>query len=266
MTALPLSWYHAIAVRCSRRSYDKSRPIEKDAAEKLQQACGEFRPYSSARVEFVPEPPDDIFSHALGFYGNIKNARAFLAFIGDMSDVNVQEKLGYTGEGIVLEATSLGLGTCWVALTYRSKSALSMLKLSVGEKLLAVSPVGHTTEAWTFGENLFSAFGANRRRKPLASMVSGFDISHRPQWAEKAVEAARLAPSATNRQPWSFNIGEDSITVSISGGGPQYNVSKRLDCGIAMLHIELGALSCGVTGKWELLNQPQVARFQADHQ
>ena len=264
MTTLPLSWYNATAVRCSRRSYDKSRPIEKDAREKLQLVCNEFRPYASARVEFVSEPPDDIFFHALGFYGNIKNAPAFLAFIGDMSDVNVQEKMGYTGEGIILEATSLRLGTCWVALTYRFKSALSMLKLNGGEKLLAVSPVGYTTEAWTFGENVFSAFGANRRRKPLARMVSGLDSSHRPQWVEKAVEAARLAPSATNRQPWSFHVGQDSITVSVSGSGPQYNISKRLDCGIAMLHIELGALSCGVTGQWELLKHPRVACFRAD--
>lgn len=264
MTALSPGWYNAIPVRCSRRSYDKTRPIEKDIKDKLHASCSDFRPYSSARVEFIAEPPDDIFSRALGFYGNIKNARSFLAFIGDMSDGNVQEKMGYTGEGIILEATSLGLGTCWVALTYRSKSALSMLKLKDGEKLLAVSPVGYTMEAWTFGENVFSAFGANRKRKPLAGMVSGLDNSHRPLWAEKAVEAARLAPSATNRQPWAFHIELDSITVSISGSSPQYNVSKRLDCGIAMLHIELGALSCGITGKWELLKQPQVARFTAD--
>ncbi len=38
-------------------------------------------------------------------------------------------------------------------------------------------------------------------------------------------------------------------------------MAKRLDCGIAMLHIELGALSKGVKGRWELLKQPQVARF-----
>ncbi|MHB8085059.1 MAG: nitroreductase family protein [Dehalococcoidia bacterium] len=264
MTVLSLSWYNAVPLRCSRRSYDKTRPIEKDIKDKLHRSCNEFRPFAGCRVEFVSEPPDDIFSHALGFYGNIKNAPAFLAFIGDMSDDNVQEKIGYTGEGIVLEATSLGMGTCWVALTYRSKSALSMIKLSGREKLLAVSPVGHTPETRTLGENVFSAFGANRRRKPLAGMVSGLDASHRPEWAAKAVEAARLAPSATNRQPWSFHIQKDGITVSISGSGPQYNVSKRLDCGIAMLHIELGAMSCGVSGMWELLKQPQVARFKID--
>ncbi len=264
MSPLPLSWYSAIVTRCSRRSYDKSKAVGKDIKEKLHKACDEFRPYASARVEFVSEPPDDIFYHALGFYGNIKNAPAFLAFVADMSDDNAQEKMGYTGEGIVLEATSLGLGTCWVALTYRSKSALSILKLSGREKLLAVSPVGYTTEAWTFGENVFSAFGANRRRKPLESMVSGLERSHRPEWTQKAVEAARLAPSATNRQPWSFRIEQDSITVSIAASGPQYNVSRRLDCGIAMLHVELGALSCGATGKWELLKQPDVARFKAD--
>ena len=44
---------------------------------------------------------------------------------------------------------------------------------------------------------------------------------------------------------------------------PKLNLTsdKRLDCGIAMLHIEVAALNCGVKGKWELLASPQVARF-----
>jgi hypothetical protein len=38
-------------------------------------------------------------------------------------------------------------------------------------------------------------------------------------------------------------------------------ISKRLDCGIAMLHFELGALKSGVPGAWEPLDDPDVARF-----
>jgi hypothetical protein len=38
---------------------------------------------------------------------------------------------------------------------------------------------------------------------------------------------------------------------------------KRLDCGIAMLHIELGALAGGTTGVWTRLPAPDVARFEA---
>jgi len=235
--------------------------VERDAKEQLLTACADFRPYSSARVEFVPEPPNDIFANAIGFYGNIKNAPAFLAFIGDISDPNVQEKMGYTGEGIVLEATSLGLSTCWVALTYNAKSVSTIINLKSSEKLLSVSAVGYSVEKWTFEEKLFTAFGAMHRRKPLSAMVTGIPAQRQPEWAKAATTAARLAPSATNRQPWTFDVQQDSITISINKTGMELNVPKRLDCGIAMLHIELGALSCGVQGKWEFLEQPQVARF-----
>jgi len=40
-------------------------------------------------------------------------------------------------------------------------------------------------------------------------------------------------------------------------------VSKQLDCGIAMLHIEVAALNCGIRGNWQFLKAPQVARFSA---
>jgi hypothetical protein len=92
-------------------------------------------------------------------------------------------------------------------------------------------------------------------------MVTGIGEPQWPKWARTAVEAARLAPSATNRQPWNFNIEHDSITLSVNNTGMEFNVSKRLDCGIAMLHIELGALNCGIQGGWEFLKKPQVACF-----
>jgi hypothetical protein len=262
MAEIKPDWYPAVNVRCSRRSYDKSRPMDSSVREKLHAACADFKPYPGTRVVFVSEPPDDIFANAMGFYGNIKNAPSFLAFIGDMSDPNVQEKMGYTGEGIILEATSLGLGTCWVALTYNSKSVSPMIKLAGTEKLLAVSPVGYTVEKWTFEEKMFTGFGVMHKRKPLSSMVTGIEEPQWPKWARAAAEAARLAPSATNRQPWNFTIGKDSIIISIKSTGVEFNVSKRLDCGIAMLHVELGALSCGIRGDWELLKKPQVARFK----
>jgi len=254
-------WYPAINVRCSRRNYDKGRSIEAEARKRLHEVCYGFRPYRSVRVEFIAEPPDDVFANAVGFYGNIKGAPAFLAFIGDGKDPNVQEKMGYTGQAAILEATSLGLGTCWVALTYNAKAVKSLIKLEKEEKLICVSPVGHTTEKWSFEEKVLSGFGTNHQRKPLASMVSGLPEAQWPDWAGAAVEAARLAPSAVNRQPWGFLVEERGITIYIKERGPEFNVARRLDCGIAMLHIELGAVSRGMQGTWELLKQPQVARF-----
>lgn len=264
MTTISPAWYPAINARRSRRAYDKSKTIGTEVKNRLHEVCSGFRPYNGVRVEFISEPPDDIFANALGFYGNIKNAPAFFAFIGDTSDPNVQEKMGYTGEAAVLEATSVGLGTCWVALTYNARVVKSLVRLNKEEKIICVSPVGYTTESWSFEEKAFSGFGANHERKQLQTLVSGLPEPGWPDWAKAAVEAARLAPSAMNRQPWGFRIEESGITVSVKDRGLEFNVAKRLDCGIAMLHIELGALSRGVRGKWELLKRPQVARFQIE--
>ncbi|MDD5397851.1 MAG: nitroreductase family protein [Dehalococcoidia bacterium] len=254
-------WYPAINVRRSRRQYQKDRPIAAEARQRLHEVCSGFRPFNGVRVEFIDEPPDDIFANALGFYGNIKNAPAFLAFIGDTSNPNMQEKMGYTGEAAILGATSLDLGTCWVALTYNTRAVKSIIKLEKTEKLICVSPVGHTTEKWSFEEKVLTGFGSNHQRKPLTAMVSGLPQSSWPAWARSAVEAARLAPSAMNRQPWGFLVEEHSITVYVKDRGPEFNVARRLDCGIAMLHIELGALNRGATGNWDFLTHPQVARF-----
>jgi len=267
MTKISPAWHRAINARRSRRAYDRSKPIGTEVKNRLHEVCTGFRPFGSVRVEFISEPPDDVFANALGFYGNIKGAPAFLAFIGDMSDPNVQEKMGYSGEAAVLEATALGLGTCWVALTYNAKAVKSLVKLGPTEKLICVSPVGYTAETWSFEEIAFdfiSGFGAYHQRKPLQGMVSGLAETGWPDWAKAAVEAARLAPSAMNRQPWGFDIDKSGITVSIKDRGPEFNVARRLDCGIAMLHIELGALSKGVKGQWELLKQPQVGKFTVE--
>jgi nitroreductase len=257
-------WYPAINIRRSRRQYDRSRIIEAEKVNRLLEVCSSFHPYSSARVEFIPEPPDDIFRNAVGFYSNIQGAQSFLAFIGDTSDPDMQEKIGYTGEAAILEATALGLGTCWVALTYNSRAAHSILKIAKNEKLVCVSPVGYPSDKITIIERAYTGFGANHQRRPLAGMVTGLGESERPAWAQAAVEAARLAPSAVNRQPWNFHVEKNSITVSVLSPGMELNVSKRLDCGIAMLHFEMGALSKGIKGRWEILKQPKVARFTVE--
>jgi hypothetical protein len=109
---------------------------------------------------------------------------------------------------------------------------------------------------------LLTGFGRSHNRLPLSRLIVG-EESGLSQWAKLSLEAARLAPSAVNRQPWGFEIAGQTITVFVRTSGPEFTVSKRLDCGIAMLHIELAALSSGIKGSWEFLEAPKVARFAA---
>jgi len=107
-----------------------------------------------------------------------------------------------------------------------------------------------------------TGFGRTHKRLPISKLVSGVRTERLVEWLRASLEAARLAPSATNRQPWGFNIENDGITVFVRTSGPEFNISKRLDCGIAMLHIEVAALDCGCQGEWEFLQSPQVAKFK----
>ncbi|MRR12981.1 nitroreductase, partial [bacterium] len=84
-----------------------------------------------------------------------------------------------------------------------------------------------------------------------------------PAWAQSAAAAAQVAPSAMNRQPWRFSFSEAGLLVSTSAVEVP-RAPKRLDCGIAMLHLELGAFGQGVTGSWRLLRSPDVALFVPD--
>jgi hypothetical protein len=260
---IPFSrWHAAIPLRRSRRRYD-SIPLEQGQLAQLQTVCGEFRPYPQARAELITKSPDEVLRGIVASYGKVKGAQALIAFIGDTDDTYVNEKIGYTGEGIMLEATAMGLGTCWVggSMFFRRGLAESIVGAGKNERVFAVTPVGYAAKEFSREERVQTVFGMFHRRKPLAEMVSGLDEKEWPDWIKAALEAARLAPSAVNRQPWRFHVEPNGITVSVDSSLVEWGISKRLDCGIAMLHIEVAALDFGVKGKWELMEAPQVAKF-----
>lgn len=255
-------WYEAIGRRRSYRTFDKSRPIEPDKLASLESVCREFRPFADARVVMVNKPAEDIFKFIAGSYGVIRGAPAFLAFIGNSENPNINEQSGYTAEGILLEATALGLNTCWVGASFSTKKTGSLIDLGDRERIIGVSPLGYAVKNGTITDKIMTGFGRTHKRLPAKQLVSGLRLEDAPAWIRNAVEAARLAPSAVNRQPWGFNIEENAVTVFIRSRGPDAGIPFRLDCGIAMLHIEVAALNAGIKGKWEFLKSPQVARFR----
>lgn len=253
-------WYEVIPRRRSRRAF-ASAELEPSVLVGLRTVCQEFRPFAGVRAELVEHSADDILRGIVGSYGKVKGATTLIAFVGDMDDPHVQEKLGYTGEGIILEATAMGLATCWVGGFFRPGVAASVVGIARNEKVLAVTPVGRALEELSLEERTMTGFARSHQRRPLAHLVTGLDTSEWPEWVKSGLEAARLAPSATNRQPWRFHLERESITVSVANARLDFFVSKRLDCGIAMLHIEVAALKCGAQGRWELLQSPKVGRF-----
>ena len=259
-TAPSSSWRQAIVIRTSRRSFH-GRAVEEAKLDRIERLCEDFRPFPSARAELVRRSPGTVFRGFIGSYGSITGALHYLAFIGDEGKPAVEEGVGYTGEGIILEAALLGLGTCWVSGFFRQDAAKRDVALGPGERIYAVSPLGYAERERTAKDRIYSALAGSEKRKALSEIVSG---SAPLPWQSAAVEAARLAPSATNRQPWRFILTPGAITVRMDGSKGSGRYPKRLDCGIAMLHLEVGALASGIKGKWTILPSPDVARFDAD--
>ncbi|TLM73686.1 MAG: nitroreductase, partial [Actinobacteria bacterium] len=102
--------------------------------------------------------------------------------------------------------------------------------------------------------------GREKRRRPLDEIAPGHPAW--PAWAQAGLRAAQVAPSAVNRQPWRFALGTDgAVEVSSAGRDMPLAPARRLDCGIAMLHFELGARGAGCAGVWEPLAGVAVARW-----
>lgn len=252
------SWYPAIFVRRSRRSFIDRLP-EEEKLERLEKVCREFRPFAGVRAEFLRNSPEKVFKGIVGGYGKITGAPYYVAFIGSSGAPNVEEGIGYTGEGVILEAKALGLGTCWVSGFFRPEAVKEHIALADNERVYAVTPIGYTEKGFSVKEKIYEGAARSLKKKPLEEIVEG---AAPVPWQAKAIEAGRIAPSASNRQPWRFVVGDKFITVRVNNPKDSDKYPKRLDCGIAMLHIELGAMAEGKKGKWEMLLAPNVGRFE----
>jgi hypothetical protein len=260
MMDLPVeAWYRAIPVRTSRRSFEARLPKEETLA-RLEKTCREFRPFPETRAELVRGPSAGVFKGVIGSYGRITGANCYFAFIGDMRSARVQECAGYTGEGLILEATSLGLGTCWVGGFFGCDAVSAQVPLDKSEKVLAISPVGYALAKPSFTDKTFKIFAGSRSRKPLSELIP--DAAVADPGIQKGFEAARAGPSARNRQPWRFRLEDGSVIIGTDKDEKDPKISRRLDCGIAMLHFELGARAGGLSGTWDFLPPPDVAKFK----
>ena len=70
----------------------------------------------------LEEGSSEILSGFMGIVGRIRGADLVLVLIGDASYPDHEVAVGFLGEGIILHATSLRLGTCWVSGTYSRKA------------------------------------------------------------------------------------------------------------------------------------------------
>ena len=136
-----IDYVSAIHQRISRRSYLPA-PIEEEKLAVLKEEIEKANQESGLTITFL-EDGSEAFD-GVKSYGMFSGVRSLIVLKGWEETEHLREKAGYYGERLVLAATALGLGTCWVGGTYDQRSCLC--HLAEGERLVCVASIGHTPE------------------------------------------------------------------------------------------------------------------------
>jgi len=270
-----------IGDRFSCRSY-LEEPIEEEMYRLLVDFMSSttIGPFGSrARFELVAATAQDRDAlRGLGTYGFIKGATGFVVGAVTKADKDLED-FGYLMESIVLFATDLGLGTCWLGGTFTRSSFAERISASRAESLPAVISVGVMDPSPRRVDAIIRLGAGADRRLPWRRLFFDGDWGV-PLSREAAgvyavpLEMVRLGPSASNRQPWRIIRDVDSSQPGWHfclqrsrryGGGALRELLgsadlPRIDMGIAMCHFELAAGELGVEGRWEV-KEPQLEKL-----
>lgn len=208
----------AIKKRHSVRSFEDKK-IEGKVKDKLLQMIDKCNKESGLHIQLVLNEPK-AFDSFMAHYGKFSGVKNYITLIGKKTS-NLEETCGYYGEKLVILAQSLGLNTCWVAMTYsKIKSAF---EIKDGEKLCCVIAIG-------YGKTQ----GVSHKSKSIESVskVNG----NMPDWFKKGVESALLAPTAVNQQKFKFILNGNKVSAKAGIG-----FYSKIDLGIVKYHFEVGA-------------------------
>ena len=215
----------AIEARHSVRAY-KEQPLADDVVKVLEEHIAILNQEGRLHIQLIQNEPK-AFQGTLAKYGKFRRVTNYIVMAGKKSD-DLDERVGYYGEHLVLLAQTLGLNTCWVGLSY--SKVLGTYVLDEGEKIACYIAIG-------YGETQ----GVGHKIKSVEQVSNASDIT--PTWFKKGVEAALLAPTAVNQQKFCFEyVGVENIRHEVlAKRGFSMIGYTQMDLGIAKYHFELGA-------------------------
>ena len=216
----------AIEARHSVRAYT-GQPLAADVVEVLEERIKELNEKGHLHMQLIRNETK-AFEGKLAKYGKFRGVNDYIVMAGQKAD-DLDERIGYYGEQLVLLAQTLGLNTCWVGLSYSKVPGTYVLE--AGEVIEAYISIG-------YGETQ----GVSHKIKRVEQVSNANDLT--PSWFRQGVEAALLAPTAVNQQKFFFEY------IPARDGKPVRVLAKRnfsligftqMDLGIAKCHFEIRA-------------------------
>lgn len=190
------------------------------------------------------EDIDDFLSGLIGGYGKIEAPHYLIAFTENAE--GHLENLGYILEKIVLEATRREIATCWMGSHFDKEALKDGFEFEGEMEPRVLVAFGKPEE----GKDALREGPEEASRNVISKIVLDGLEELSEEWRE-IIDAARMAPSAMNSQPWRFEVDEDRIHQYIKVGEGIMNKLgnafgnlgelNRIDAGIALRHIQVEA-------------------------
>lgn len=229
----------AIRERKSVRTFNADRPLSDEEVEVLRNAVNEATSPFGGKLEVELHKFDLEGSFKPSTYGTISGAQWFF-LMGTDSSIESQLSLGFKMEQVVLKATEMGLGTCWIAATFKGTSFAHAANFSPTLPLQIIMPVGYPANKRRMIESITRMAVGSAKRKPLSDLFIGAEGSK----FEQPLEMMRLAPSSTNSQPWRGEVVGDTVYFYYENKSE----ASVLDLGIGLSHFYLTCQALGIPG------------------
>jgi nitroreductase len=213
--------YPTIFKRKSIRKFDLTS-LDENTLDEISNHLKTLIPlYKEIKIEFKILSPDVVKRRMM------KKAPHYLAVFSELTE-GYLSNVGFMMQQMDLFFSAHELGACWQGIPTLKKEALDNTDL----KFVILMPFGKSQEP--LHRTKISEF----RRKSLGEIT---DI----EGADDLLEAARLAPSATNAQPWYFTGDKDLIHACYKEPGFIKGVLTKkyppIDVGISLYHLKLAA-------------------------
>jgi len=179
-------------------------------------------------------------SNKIGTYGFVKNFSGIIfATIPNRQDYLID--YGFVLEKLVLELTRIGIGTCWLGGTFERKSLVSKYA-EEGDIIPAIIVLGYQKNSRHLQERIIRMVAKPKKRLDVSKFTTVKNLNTFEDYSEE-IEMLRLAPSASNKQPWRITV-DDSIYFDIETK-KNYEMFSKIDLGIGVSHFYLTAVENG---------------------
>jgi len=252
--------YDAILNRRSVRRYE-ARPLPAEILTQIKQeiaAINPLNPENKILILLRGTRKGEDLATVVGGYGKILSPPHYLVPTMTGNRFALTD-LGYCTQRLVLRLTALGIGTCYVGTVGQEEKIRHQFELPENARVGALvafgipaGGVGHVVN-----QLIRKSVGATNKlpvEKFFFSDSFGQPASP-PATLLPLIEAARLAPSAMNLQPWRLLLKQNELFLFVAARYPESKADYRLyDGGICLANLSVALDALGGTGRWQFLS------------